>query len=98
VKEDALTVASKAARFDSNGFAEWIDDRLRAVSSILDTVKDEVSNDRIEPLVAARIASCVAGSSFGYEEFHPRGGTPPAEQLLEALSPHDRGLAESTRP
>jgi hypothetical protein len=98
VKEDTLTVASRASQFDPHEFGDWIDDRLRSVSNILDTVKEQVSELKIEPLVGARIASCVAGSVFGYEEFHPRGATPPAEQFLEALGPQQRGLATASRP
>jgi hypothetical protein len=82
-----LTVASKTAQFTAREFSEWIDQRQTALQTILETVKKEVGQQHIEPLVAARISSCVAGSVYGYEEFHPRGPAPSAEQLLEALSP-----------
>jgi len=92
-----LTVASKASQFSPSEFSDWLDERREAVSTIVESVKDEVNQGRIEPIVGARIASCVAGSVFGYEEFHPRGMTPPAEQLLEALDPK-RGLARAGSP
>jgi hypothetical protein len=96
VKEDTLTVASKARQLEPGDFPRWLHERELTVSAILDTVKEQVAEEKIEPIVGARIASCVAGSVFGYEEFHPRGDTPPAEQFLEALSPHtERGLAGS---
>lgn len=91
-----LTVAAKASHLSSSEFSDWIDERRDAVNAILETIKDEVGSNRIEPLVGARIASCVTGSVFGYEEFHPRGVTPPAEQFLEALSPQG-SLAGSRR-
>ncbi len=81
-----LTVASKTSRLSPAEFSDWIDERLLAVRAILDTVKEQVGEQQIEPIVGARIASCVAGSVFGYEEFHPRGSMPPAEQFLETLN------------
>lgn len=88
---NTLTVAGKAATLESGQeFDEWVDQRLLAQRSILDTVKDAVRADQIEPVAGARIMSCVAGSIFGYEEFHPRQGQPAAEQLLEMLDPQRR--------
>lgn len=81
--EEQLTVAGKVAHMNGREFADWVDSRLRAQKEILETVTEQVGNGIIEPLVGARIASCVTGSVFGYEEFHPRAGGPPAEQMLE---------------
>lgn len=81
---NTLTVASRARDLSPSDFGDWIDERRQAQDAILESVKDQVSSQSIEPLVGARIASCVSGSIFGYEEFHPRGDTPPAEQLMES--------------
>lgn len=85
---DTLTVASRVIPLNAEDFGNWLDERKRALGAIFETVKEQVSEETIEPIVAARIISCVAGSVFGYEEFHPRAGTPPVEQLLEALRPY----------
>jgi hypothetical protein len=80
---EQATVAGKAASMDAREFSDWIEQRLNAQKEILESVTEQVANANLEPLVGARIASCVAGSVFGYEEFHPRAGTPPAEQVLD---------------
>jgi hypothetical protein len=81
--EQQATVAGKAASMNAREFADWIEQRLQAQKEILETVTEQVGNNVIEPLVGARIASCVSGSVFGYEEFHPRAGSPSAEQVLD---------------
>jgi hypothetical protein len=81
--EKQATVAGRAAGMDAREFSDWIEQRLVAQKEILESVAEQVANANLEPLVGARIASCVAGSVFGYEEFHPRAGAPAAEQVLD---------------
>lgn len=98
MQDTTLTVAGKAAQLDPAEFGEWFEERQRAVSNILETIKEQVVEQQIiEPLVGARIASCVVGSVFGYEEFHPRTGQPQAEQLLEMFEPALAGANASHR-
>lgn len=92
--ERPLTVAVQASQLGQQEFSPWLRQRYEAVGNILESVEKQVTQGIIEPIVGARIASCVSGGVFGYEEFHPRGDAASAEQMLDVLKASTRHLED----
>lgn len=78
------SVTKRFAQLSPSEFRSEVERTWQAGQQILNTVCEQVEQQQIQPLDGAKIASCVAGTLLGYEEFHPRG-IQDSPQLTDAL-------------
>lgn len=81
---DSSTVA-RFASIDAPDFKQELERRGQVVARLEQQVSQAVEQDQITPLEGLKIVSCVHGTLYAYEEFHPRGQSTPEQSITHLL-------------
>lgn len=68
------SILTRYAKMDKEDFRSELDKAWKAIEDVSRVVIDHVENGNLRPIDGIRAMSCLSGSAFGYEEFHPRSG------------------------
>jgi hypothetical protein len=81
------SVSTRYATMEREDFGPEIDRAWKAAQDVVGVIKEHVEASNLRPIDGIKVISCLTGSLFGYEDFHPRSGQNPLSDLLYTSPP-----------
>ena len=78
-----ISVAARYAQMRPEDFGNELQKQLVFLQAQAQLLTEHVEQGNILPIDASKSWACVTGSMTGYEEYHPRTGISPDQQIVQ---------------